>query len=94
METEHPTYQDRITTDPRVMVGKPVVRGTRVPVETVLRTLAQNPDIGELFADYPHLTLDDVRACLAYAEALVAGEEVTPAPKRRHGGPRAAQPAP
>ena len=62
---------DRITVDPDVMVGKPVVRGTRVPVELVLGFLAAKPDLGELFAAYPHLTVDDVKACLAYARAVV-----------------------
>ena len=44
---------DRITVDPDVMVGKPVIRGTRVPVELVLGFLAAKPDLGELFAAYP-----------------------------------------
>jgi len=62
--------------DPEVMVGKPVVRGTRIPVELVLRHLAENPDIEELFKAFPRLTIDDVKACLGYAQALVEGEEV------------------
>jgi uncharacterized protein (DUF433 family) len=62
---------DRISVDPAVMVGKPVVRGTRVTVELVLGFLAANPDLDELFAAYPHLTIDDVKACLAYARAAV-----------------------
>ena len=53
------------------MVGKPVVKGTRIPVELVLAKLAHNPDLEELFADYPRLTIDDVKACLEYAQALV-----------------------
>jgi len=72
---------DRITIDPDVMVGKPVIRGTRVPVELVLGFLAANPDLGELFAAYPHLTLDDVKACLAYARAAVHRQ------RRRGRGP-------
>ncbi|MGD9892089.1 MAG: DUF433 domain-containing protein [Dehalococcoidia bacterium] len=95
MATEQPTYQDRISSDPKVMAGKPVVRGTRMPVEIVLRALAQNPNVQELFVEYPRLTMDDVRACLAYAEALVAGEEVTPAPKHQRSAayPSEAPPA-
>jgi uncharacterized protein (DUF433 family) len=62
---------ERITVDPRVMVGKPVVKGTRVPVEIVLEYLAHNPNFAEFFADYPHLTMEDVQACLDYARALV-----------------------
>jgi uncharacterized protein (DUF433 family) len=61
-----------ITIDPEVMVGKPVVKGTRIPVELVLAQLAYNPDLGELFAAYPHLTVDDVKACLQFARGLVA----------------------
>ena len=57
-------YQDRIIQDPEILVGKPVVKGTRIPVELVLAKLAANPDVRELFLDYPWLTLDDVRACL------------------------------
>ena len=60
-----------ITVDPAVMVGKPVVKGTRVPVELVLDKLAANPDLDEFFLDYPHLTVEDVKACLRYAADLV-----------------------
>ena len=70
--------QDRIVVDPDVLVGKPVVRGTRIPVELVLKHLAQNPDLTELFAAYPHLTLEDVKACLAYAQVVVEGEVIYP----------------
>lgn len=61
----------RISVDPEVMVGKPVIRGTRIPVELVLGFLAECPDLDELFAAYPHLSIDDVKACLAYARAAV-----------------------
>jgi uncharacterized protein (DUF433 family) len=71
MARERPTYVDRITQDPKVMVGKPVVRGTRIPVELVLGHLAGNPDLDELFAAYPELTVEDVKAVLAYAQAAV-----------------------
>jgi uncharacterized protein (DUF433 family) len=71
MARAHATYQDRITQDPDIMVGKPVVKGSRIPVEMVLDQLAYKPDLEELFAMYPELTLDDVRACLAYARAAV-----------------------
>jgi uncharacterized protein (DUF433 family) len=69
---------DRIVVNPHVMVGKPVVRGTRIPVELVLQKLAINPDIDELLLDYPRLTRDDIRACLEYAYAVVHGEDVFP----------------
>jgi uncharacterized protein (DUF433 family) len=64
-------YEERIIQDPDILVGKPVVKGTRIPVELVLLKLAHNPDLDELFADYPRLSRDDVSACLEYAAALV-----------------------
>ena len=66
----------RITVDPDIMVGKPVVKGTRIPVYVILGKLAENPDLDDLFAAYPRLTIDDVKACLAYAEHLVARKRV------------------
>lgn len=69
---------DRITQDPAVMVGKPVVAGTRIPVELVLGHLANNPDLNELFAAYPELTVEDVKAVLAYAQAAVAARPTRP----------------
>lgn len=73
-------YKDRIVVDPEILVGKPVVRGTRVPVELVLKRLAEEVDLRKLFEAYPRLTPEDVRACLEYAQALVEGEEVYPTP--------------
>jgi len=67
MAKERLTYKDRIVADHEVMVGKPVVRGTRIPVELVLAQLSENPDVEDLFAAYPRLKLEDVRACLQYA---------------------------
>ncbi len=67
-EQRTPTYQERIVRDPKVLAGKPVVKGTRIPVELVLAKLAANPDVQELFVDYPRLTIDDVKACLAHGE--------------------------
>jgi uncharacterized protein (DUF433 family) len=62
-----PSLLDRIVVDPKIMLGKPTVRGTRIPVELVLEQLSYNLDTGELFAAYPRLTADDVKACIAYA---------------------------
>ena len=71
MGKEPPIYHERIIQDPNIMVGKPVVKGTRIPVELVLGHLAHNLDLDELFAAYPHLTIEDVQACLAYAQRAV-----------------------
>ena len=70
-------FDDRIVTDPQIMVGKPVVKGTRIPVSLVLEYLAANPDLEYLFAAFPRLTEADVRACkpsMSYAQALVEAE--------------------
>jgi uncharacterized protein (DUF433 family) len=64
-------YQERIGIDPAILAGKPTVKGTRIPVELVLQYLANNPNLEDLFADYPRLTLEDVKACLAYASHLI-----------------------
>ena len=70
--TDQPiSYRDHIITDPDILTGKPVVKGTRIPVALILQYLAANPSLDDLFADYPRLTLDDVRACFAYAQAVV-----------------------
>jgi len=71
MTHQRPAYADRIIQDPAIMVGKPVVKGTRIPVERVIQHLAENPDFDDLFAAFPHLTLEDVKACLAYAHAAL-----------------------
>ena len=78
MANKQQTYQDRIVSIPGVVGGKPVVKGTRIPVEIVLQHLAFDLSLETLFADYPHLTKDDVKACLEYAETLVQEEELYP----------------
>lgn len=66
----------RIEINPRVMMGKPVIRGTRITVELILRKLAEGATEAELLEDYPHLTAEDLRAAMAYGAASVAHEEV------------------
>jgi uncharacterized protein (DUF433 family) len=67
---------ERIELDPAVMMGKPVIRGTRITVELVLRKLAEGATESELIEDYPHLTPQDIRAAIAYGAASVAHEEI------------------
>jgi len=57
---------ERIEINPSVMLGKPVVRNTRIPVELVLRKLGEGATVTDLLDAYPRLTEADVRACLAY----------------------------
>lgn len=70
MRNEPSGYLARIERDPEIMTGKPVVRGTRIPVERILAHLEEN-DRADLFEAFPELTDDDVRACLAYARAAI-----------------------
>jgi uncharacterized protein (DUF433 family) len=84
MANKQHTYNERITTNPQVMLGKPVVKGTRIPVERVVAHLANNPDLNDLFAAYPDLTIADVKACLAYAHHAVeriGDEDTAPSPE-------------
>lgn len=67
---------ERIEINRAVMMGKPVIRGTRITVELILRKLAEGETEGELLEDYPHLTPGDIRAAIAYGAASVAHEEV------------------
>ena len=67
----------RIVIDPNVMVGKPVVRGTRLTVEHIMRELASGMTRDELLALYPRLTAEDVQAVFAYAAARLAEERIT-----------------
>ncbi|HEX8228056.1 MAG TPA: DUF433 domain-containing protein [Chloroflexia bacterium] len=71
-------YESRIVVDPEILAGKPVIRGTRIPVDLVLKRLSQDLDLQALFASYPRLTEEDVKACLEYAGALVSGESLYP----------------
>jgi uncharacterized protein (DUF433 family) len=78
MATSQQNYQDRIIVDPRILAGKPVIKGTRIPVKLVLEHLSQNLDTKTLFAAYPRLTEEDVKASLAYAEKLVEQDTHVP----------------
>lgn len=67
---------DRIVWDPKIMSGKPVIKGTRIPVATILRWLGQGVSQDELLSEYPTLTKADVHAAQAFAAELVASEQI------------------
>jgi len=67
---------NRIEINPSVMLGKPVIRNTRIPVELLLRKLAKGATNADLLDAYPRLTEDDIRACLAYAAEAISHEDV------------------
>jgi uncharacterized protein (DUF433 family) len=67
---------ERIEVNPKVMLGKPVIRGTRIPVELLLRKMGEGYTEDELLEAYPRLTPEDLRAAVAYAADVVAHEEI------------------
>jgi uncharacterized protein (DUF433 family) len=67
---------DRIELNPEIMGGKPVVRGTRVPVEIILRKLGAGMTLEAIIADHPRLMADDIRAAQAFAADYLADEDV------------------
>ena len=71
-----PSLLRRITSDPEIFGGKPIVRGQRISVELVLSLLAQGVPQQELLQDYPSLEAQDIQACLAYAHAVIANDSL------------------
>ena len=69
------TVTDRIEINPKVMMGKPVIRGTRIPVELILRKLSEGANEADLLDAYPRLKREDVQAAIGYAADTVAHEE-------------------
>ena len=71
-------WQDRISVDPKILVGKPVVKGTRIAVELVVDLMAMGWTQEQILDSYPNLTAEDIRACLAYASEVLHAERVYP----------------
>lgn len=78
MPNEEDVLLQRITVDPKIFGGKPIIRGRRLAVEHVLGMLAAGDTIETVLAGYPWLEPEDVQACLAYAHRLVAHERLEP----------------
>ena len=74
-------WQERITVDPNVLVGKPIIKGTRISVEFVIDLLARGWTTEQILEEYDHLKAEDIQACLAYASEMLKSERVflTPA---------------
>ena len=73
---DDPNLLQRIRTDPEIFGGKPIIRDLRISVELILSLLAQGETVENLLDDYPGLDLDDIRACIAYAHAVIANESL------------------
>lgn len=68
----------RIVVNPKIMVGKPVIRGTRIPVEMIVRMVAQGTSAKMILKEYPRLSLEDIRASLNCAAQVIAHEDILP----------------
>src|SRR5438270_711171 len=75
----HDLVANRIEVNPKVMLSKPVIRGTRITVELVLRKLGKGASEADLLDAYPHLTAPDIRAAIKYAADVVAHEDLVTA---------------
>lgn len=73
---------ERIEIDPEIMLGKPVIRGTRVTVELILEKLAADQPIAEILRDYPRLVRADILAALAYPRSALSTDELSPRVRR------------
>lgn len=74
MATQH--LKERIVVDPEILVGKPVIKGTRLAVEFVLELLSQNWSYEEILQNYPQLKKEDIIACLQYATEVLKDEKI------------------
>lgn len=70
---------DKIISDHRIMLGKPVIKGTRITVESIIRKMSEGASVDDILKMYDHLTKEDVLAVLAYAADTIAGEEMVAA---------------
>jgi len=69
-------YRERIVSDHKVMLGKPVIKGTRITVELILNKLSAAESVNEIIASYPHITKEDIMAAIDYAAAVISNEEM------------------
>jgi uncharacterized protein (DUF433 family) len=71
-------WNERIIVDPKILVGKPVIKGTRLAVEFIVELLAQGWTESEITRNYPGITHEDIAACLMYATNILKAEKIYP----------------
>jgi uncharacterized protein (DUF433 family) len=69
-------YRERVIADPQIMLGKPIIKGTRITVELILQKLSQKMQIEDLLISYPNLKKEDIYAALAYSADVIGKEEM------------------
>lgn len=70
------TYTDRIVSDQKILLGKPVIKGTRITVELILKKLSEGMSNDEILQAYPHLKKEDILAVLSYSANVISREEI------------------
>ena len=70
--------EERIVVNPKIMVGKPIIRGTRIPVDAILNRLADGMTISDILEEYPNITEEDIKAALIYVSHVISGEQIIP----------------
>ena len=68
-------YKTRISANPKIMLGKPVINGTRITVELILRRIAGGYSFDEIVEMYPHISKEDILACVGYAVSIIESED-------------------
>jgi uncharacterized protein (DUF433 family) len=71
-------WQDRVEISEGVLLGKPIIKGTRISVEFIIELLSQGWSNEQILAEYDHITQEDIQACLCYAHEAISGELVYP----------------
>jgi uncharacterized protein (DUF433 family) len=71
-------WQERIEINPSILVGKPIIKGTRISVEFVIGLLGQGWTVEQVLEEYDHLMLEDIQACLSYASEVLSSEKIYP----------------
>lgn len=69
---------ERVEINPQVMLGKPVIKGTRITLEIILKKLSQNVSVDEILSDYPRITPEDIQAAITYTATALSTDEVPP----------------
>ncbi len=69
-------YRDKICISPDIMLGKPVIRGTRITVEFIIKKMSEGMEIDDIISEYPPVQKDDIMACLAYSADVISRDEI------------------
>jgi len=69
-------YREKICISPDIMLGKPVIRGTRITVEFIIKKMSEGMEINDIIAEYPPIQKDDIMACLAYSADVLSKDEI------------------